>query len=152
MAGFKFLLDNDVRHLQAVLPPKQTVMLEDVGLEPASPDDDVVVVASGDNLLIVTNNRRDFEHKIKARIAASTKKENGCTQVHGLVVVVPTEAISQTRSLVAASKNLFFEGKRIGWKNVHEWCLKVVIPKSGIPVITRLPRCPHCLFTDAKAS
>jgi len=102
MAGFKFLLDNDVRHLQAVLPPKQTVMLEDVGLEPASPDDDVVVVASGDNLLIVTNNRRDFEHKIKARIAASTKKENGCTQVHGLVVVVPTEAISQTRSLVAA--------------------------------------------------
>ena len=152
MAKFKFLLDNDVRHLQAVLPLKQTVHLEEVGLRPSSPDDDVVAVASVEGLLIVTNNRRDFEQWVVARIGESSKKVDGCTQVQGLVVVVPSDAISQARALATASKNLIFEGKRIGWKTVYELCLKVVIPDSGVPKITRLPRCPHCRFADAKAS
>jgi len=106
MAKFKFLLDNDVRHLQAVLPPKQTVHLEEIGLRPSSPDGDVVEAASVKGLLIVTNNRRDFEQWVDARIAETSRKDDGCTQVQGLVVVVPSDAISQARALVRARRML----------------------------------------------
>ena len=74
MAKFKFLLDNDVRHLQAVLPLKQTVHLEEVGSRPSSPDDDVVAVASVEGLLIVTNNRRDFEQWVVARMVKAPRR------------------------------------------------------------------------------
>ena len=152
MAKFKFVLDNDVRHLQSVLPARQTVQVEDVGLSGLSSDDEIVEVASVKNLLIVTNNRRDFQQKVFARIGESRRGEYDCTQVHGLVIVVPSDAIIQERLLAAAAKNLIFEGKRIGWKNVFEQCLKVVIEASGPPKITRLPRCQWCKFEYAKAS
>jgi hypothetical protein len=152
MANFRFLLDNCVRHLHSAMPPKQAVFLEEAGLSPDAPDDNVVEVASVKGLLIVTNNRRHFEQEVAARIAESSRKNDGCTQVQGLVVVVPSDAIIQERVFAAASKNLIFEGGRIGWKTVHELCLKVVIPEFGAPKVTRLPRCPHCRFADAKAS
>jgi Domain of unknown function (DUF5615) len=152
MAKFKFIVDNDVRHLQSVLPPRQTVQLEEVGLDGRSDDDEIVELASQRNLLIVTNNRRHFEQKVLARISQSRDSELGCTQVQGLVIVLPSDAIVQKRVLAAASKNLIFEGKRIGWKNVVEQCLKVVIEASGRPKITRLPLCPWCDSEYRKAS
>jgi hypothetical protein len=123
MAKFKFLVDNCVRHLQSVLPARQTVQLEEVGLSGLSGDDEVVEVASVENLLIVTNNSLHFQQGVIARIGESRKGEHDCTQVHGLVIVVPSDAIVQQRVLVAAAKNLIFEGKRIGWKTVFEQCL-----------------------------
>ena len=41
-----------------------------------------------------------------------------------------------------------FEGRSIGWKTVQDLCLKVVISEAGKATVTKLPRCPHCLFTD----
>lgn len=152
MAKFKFLLDNCVRHLDAVLPPKLTVHLTDVGLEADSPDEDVVAEASQHGFIVITHNRRDFESAVKARIAETSKKRLGCTQVHGLVIVKPSDKITQERALEAAGKSLVFEGKEIGWKTVHDECLQVVIPEKGAPKVTRLPRCPHCDFGEAKAS
>lgn len=124
MAKYKFLLDNDVRHLQSVLPARQTVQLEEVSLSGLSSDDEIVEAASGKNLLIVTNNKRDFQHGVVARIGQSRKGDYNCTQVHGLVIIVPSDAIIQKRVLAAATKNLIFEGRRIGWKNIFEQCLK----------------------------
>ena len=94
----------------------------------------------------MTNNRRDFEQWVVARIAESSKKDDGCTQVQGLVVVVPSDAISQARALATASKNLLFEGKRIGWKTVYELCLKVVIqtPAYQNHAAAALPALPVC--------
>jgi len=152
MAKFKFLLDNDVRHLHSVLPARQTVQLEEVGLSGLSSDNEIVEAASVENLLIVTNNSRHFQRGVVERIGQSRKSDDGCTQVHGLVVVVPSDALVQERVLAAAAKNLIFEGKRMGWKNVFEQCLKVVIEAAGPPKITRLPRCPWCKFEYPKAS
>jgi hypothetical protein len=152
MAKFKFVVDNCVRHLQSVLPARQTVQLEEIGLNALSGDDEIVEVASAQNLLIVTNNGHHFQQGVIARIAESRKGEHGCTQVNGLVIVVPSDAIVQKRVLAAAAKNLIFEGKKIGWKTVFEQCLMVVIGASGPPKITRLPRCPWCKFEYPKAS
>lgn len=153
MAKFGFLLDNDVRHLHAALPARQTRQLEEVGLSPASNDHEIVHEASLRNLLIVTNNRRDFQQAVAKRIGESTRRPDGCTQVHGLVIVKPTEAITQLRVLAAAPRKLIFEGRNIGWKTVFEEALQVVIETSGVPRITRLPRCPFCAaFGERRAS
>jgi hypothetical protein len=148
MADYKLLLDNDVRHLDSCFPKKQTDQLSDVGLDVSASDDAIVAVASQNNYIIVTNNRRHFEHKVKTRIAASSKKDLGCTQVHGLIVVLPSEQLKQERAIRRAAKQLRFEGKPIGWKEVSELCLKVVIEETGKPTVTKLPRCPHCVFED----
>jgi Domain of unknown function (DUF5615) len=153
MAKFKFLLDNDVRHLAEVLPAKQTAHLEGVGLNAASTDEEIVQAASTRNLLIVTNNRRDFQQAVVNWIGESTKKADGCTQVHGLVIIKPSEALNQSRLFLLAAKKLDFEGKRIGWKTVFDECLQVVIEASGAVKITKLPRCPFCpVFAEAKVS
>jgi hypothetical protein len=148
MASFKFLLDNDVRHLSACFPNKQTVQLDDVGLDRDASDEDVVAEASWHGYVIVTNNRRDFEQEVPSRIAESSKKDLGCTQVHGLVIVLPSEKLKQERAIARASKQLRFQNKPIGWKDVHELCLKVVIEETGKATVTELPRCPHCNFHD----
>jgi hypothetical protein len=153
MANFQFLLDNDVRHLASVLPDKQTVLLEDIGLNKESSDEEIVAAASANRLVIVTNNRRDFKRTVADRIRQSTKKPDGCTQVHGLVIVRPSQAINQLRLLAAASKKLIFEGEHIGWKTVFERCLMVEIEASGTARVSKLPRCPFCpVFAQEKAS
>jgi predicted nuclease of predicted toxin-antitoxin system len=148
MASFKFLLDNDVRHLSARFPNKQTVQLEDISLDRDASDEDIVAAASQLGYVIVTNNRRDFEHEVRNRVAETSSKKLGCTQVHGLVIVLPLERLKQERAIDRASKQLRFQDKPIGWKDVNELCLKVVIEESGRASVTKLPRCPHCTFRD----
>ena len=150
MASYKILLDNDVRHLESDFPAKTVRQLGDIGLSTSASDDDIIVAASERGHIIVTNNRKDYEGKVKERIAASSKKELGCTQVHGLVIVVPSDALKQTQALKKASRQLWFEGRRIGWKEVNKLCLKVVIHDDGTADVSKLPRCPHCTFADEK--
>lgn len=145
-----FLLDNDVRHLASCFPSKQTLQLEDVGLPKDADDPEIVEIASGENLTIITNNRRHFESDVAKRIAESSKKENGCTQVHGLVIVLPSERLKQERAIQRAANHLTFNGKHIGWKDVHKLCLKVIIEESGKASVSKLPRCPHCVFDNER--
>ena len=148
MASFKFLLDNGVRHLASCFPSKQTVQLEDIGLDRDASDGDIVAEASLNAYVIVTNNRRDFEHEVPSRIPESSKKGQGCTQVHGLVIILPFDRLKQERAIDRASEQLRFEGKLITWKDVNELCFKVVIEETGKATVTKLPRCPHCIFRD----
>ncbi len=91
MAKFRFLLDNDVRHLEAVLPAKQAVHLEEVGLNAAATDREIVQVASTQNVLIVTNNRRDFQQAVRSRISESNEEGRWLhASFHGLVIVKPS--------------------------------------------------------------
>src|SRR5271156_1742422 len=99
MASFKFLLDNDVRGVADALPPKQVRQLEDVGLAADAEDKEVVEVASLEGLILVTHNRKDFERFVPERIAESTKKDDGCTQVHGLIIVLPTTLVEQIEAI-----------------------------------------------------
>jgi hypothetical protein len=131
MARYKFLLDNDVRHLETCFPSRQTRQLEDLGLDSRASDEEIVEAASVSADIIVTNNRRDFEQAVANRIAASSKKALGCTQVHGLVIVLPSEKLAQERAIQRASRQLRFRDKNISWKEVNERCLKVVIEESG---------------------
>jgi hypothetical protein len=148
MASYRFLLDNCVRHVASCFPPKLTRQLEEAGLSAKARDEEIIAEASQRGYIIVTNNRDDFEQKITSYIAQSSKKDTGCTQVHGLVVLVPSEALKQKHALEKAEKHLEYEGRLIGWKEVNELCLKVVIDASGKATITKLPRCPHCNFRD----
>jgi hypothetical protein len=146
MASFKLLLDHDVRHLASCFADKQTLQLEDVGLTPRASDEEIIAVASEGSYIIVTNNARDFERGVPAHIARTSKKRFGCRQVHGLVIVKPSMELKQVSAIERAIKQMQFEGRSIGWKAVHESCLKVVISDTGAPTITRLPRCPSCTF------
>ena len=131
-------------------PASETVQLEDVGLDRDASDEYIVAEASQRGYVIVTNNRRDFEHEVPTRIAESSKKDQGCTQVHGLVIILPSDRLKQERAIARASKQLRFENTPIGWKDVNELCLKVVIEETGKATVTKLPRCPHCKFRDEK--
>jgi hypothetical protein len=106
VAAFKFLLDNDVRHLASCFPEKQTCQLGDAGLDSDVSDDAIVAAASERNYIIVTNNRRHFERAVKQRIAASKKKDMGCTQVHGLIIVLPSLKLKQEHAIRRTSKQL----------------------------------------------
>jgi hypothetical protein len=151
MSKVSFLFDNDVRHLAAMVPAKQAVHLQDLGLAANADDSEIVFAASGERLLIVTNNRRDFQQAVVKRIRESREKDDGCAQVWGLVIVKPSDAISQKRLFAVAAKRLMFEGKRIGWKTVSEECLQVVLESSGAIKISKLPRCPFCPALAEKA-
>lgn len=144
----KLLLDNNVAHLANCFSSKQVVHLSDVKLSKDSPDDEVVAVASTKGYIIVTNNRRDFEKEVPRRVAASRKRDGDCTQVHGLVVLLPSDKEAQVRALTRAGSQLRYEGRSIGWQEVRDLCLKVVIEQTGKTNITKLPRCPHCVFDD----
>lgn len=148
MAGYKFLLDNDVRHLSVCFPAKQTIQLEDVGLAPSSSDQQIIATASEQGHIIITNNRRDFDRDVPSHIAETSKKRLGCTQVRGLVIVLPSDSLKQQNALNRASKNLKFQNKAISWKAVNELCLKVVIEETGKATVTKLPRCRFCDFND----
>jgi hypothetical protein len=146
VANYRFLLDNDVRHLLACFPSKQVLQLEDVGLDASADDRSIVSAASSNGLIVVTNNRRDFEKAVNERISASRKKKGGCTRVDGLVVILPSDRILQERALSRAASQMAFEGRPITWKEVNEQCLKVIVEESGNVRVSRLPRCPHCDF------
>jgi hypothetical protein len=148
MASYKFLLDNCVRHLASVFPDSQTLQLEHVDLKANDSDADIVAVASENKYIIVTNNRRHFEHEVVERIAESSKKQFGCTQVHGLIIVLPVDQLKQERAIRRASKQLSYDGEAITWKDVNERCLKVIVEESGKAIVSKLPRCPHCNFHD----
>jgi hypothetical protein len=144
MASFKFLLDNDVRGVAEAFPRKQVVQLSDIGLATRTADDVIVEVASLRELVIVTHNRKDYERFVPERISQSTKKDGGCTQVNGLIILLQDTTIGQIRAIKRAQTRLKFNGKAITWKDVHEQCLKIVIEDQGTPTVTQLPRCPHC--------
>jgi hypothetical protein len=148
MANFKYLMDHDVRHLCSCFPPKQTLQLEDVGLEPAAIDQEIIAVASERRCVIVTNNRRHFERHVPGHIAESSKKPFGCRQVHGLIIVLPSDKLVQERAVTRASKQLALKGKSLTWRDVNGLCLKVVIQATGKATVTKLPRCPYCGFDD----
>src|SRR5712664_1618623 len=99
MASFKFLLDHDVRHLASCFTDKQTLHLEDVGLTPRASDAEIIAAASESTYIIVTNNARDFEQGVPDHIAATSKKRLGCKQVHGLVIVLPSEKLKQVPAI-----------------------------------------------------
>jgi hypothetical protein len=65
--------------------------------------------------------------------------------------VLPSERLKQEQAVARAGKSLRFEGKRIGWKDVTERCLKVVIGDSGRATVSKLARCPGCTFADTEA-
>jgi hypothetical protein len=152
MANGKTLVDNDVRHLATCFRRKSVVQLEDVGLRASSTDQEILDLASARRLLIVTNNKRDFTKGATKKIAQTSPKIKGCTQIHGMIIVVPSDAIVQERVLRAALKSLRFEGREIGLKNVQDECLQVLIDNDGQAKVTKLPRCQWCEIRDAKAS
>lgn len=146
MASYKFLLDADVRHLAACFPTGQVQQLEDLGLSSDAGDDEII--ESAQRSIIVTNNRRDFESGVQSRISRSSKKKNRCTQVHGLIIVLPSDKLLQIRAIERAAKQLFMDDEALTWKDVNERCLKVIIEESGKAKVSKLPRCPACSFDD----
>jgi|SRR5215472_10329438 len=148
MPNYRFLLDNDVSHLANSFPTNQVAHLSEYELVPNADDKFIVQVASENGLIIVTHNRKDFEKYVPQWIARSSKKQLGCTQVHGLIVLLPSTKYQQEQAIKRAASQLEFEGRPVTWKDVNKLCLKVVIEISGKARITKLPRCPHCKFAD----
>jgi hypothetical protein len=148
VAHFKFLLDQSVIHLESLFPPKRVITLKSLGLAENTADAEIVEAASINNFLLVTSNRKDFLPLVRAYIAKSRKKEGGCQRVSGLILLVPNEQYAQKRVLQGVDNKLKLEGKKITFKDVHDRDLLVQIEASGAVRISRLPRCPHCIYHD----
>jgi hypothetical protein len=148
MAHFKFMLDRGVKHLRDCFPLKRVVSTETLGLRPNLPDDEIIERAALDGHLLVASNRRDFLRDAKRYIARSSKKPHGCRRVSGMILLVPNDEITQRRVLEKLESHLKFEGKGIRYSDVHDRDLLVVVEASGKATVSRLPRCPHCIYDD----
>jgi hypothetical protein len=144
MYGYRFLVDNDCRWVGSLLP--KALALKDVGLPENAPDEAIIEEAADCRCTIVTANGYDYLGKIKRFVAASTKKEWGCYDVWGLVVV-PNDLASQERLVSRASERLWFGDRQVDWSDVWWESLVVRITKDNRPIVRQLPRCPGCVET-----
>src|SRR5260221_6258796 len=101
MAHFKYQLDQSVNHLERMFPSKRVVTNKSLGFDESTPDEELVAYASEKGHLLITANTKnhDFENAARKLIAQSSKKENGCTRVPGLVLLLSNERIIQERIL-----------------------------------------------------
>jgi hypothetical protein len=142
MYGYRFLVDNDCRWVASLLP--KALGLKDVGLPENAPDEEIIEEAADRRCIIVTANGYEYRGKIKRFVAASTKKEWGCCDVWGLVVV-PNDLASQERLVSQAEQRLRFGERQIDWSDVWWESLVVRITKDNRPIVSQLPRCPGCI-------
>jgi hypothetical protein len=112
-------------------------------------DDEIISEASVKKHLLVAANRKDFEWMVPAHIKQSTKKWDGCRRVCGLLLLVPNEQHAQERVLKDLEARLFLEGKKITYTDVHDRDLLVQVESGGVVKVTKLPRCPYCVYDDA---
>jgi hypothetical protein len=124
------------------------VTLKSLGLTENTADEKIVEAASEHKFLLVASNRKDFLPLVRAYVAKSREKEGGCQRVSGLILLVPNEEHVQKRVLKGVENRLRFEGKKITFKDVHDRDLLVQIETSGAVRVSRLPRCPHCIYHD----
>jgi hypothetical protein len=148
MAHFKFMLDRGVSHLLDCFPRKRVLSTETLGLPSNLPDAEIVAEASVRGHVLVASNRRDFVQDAKRYVAQSSKKEGGCCRVPGMILLVPNGEIAQRRVLEGLESRLSFEGKAIRYGDVHDRDLLVTVEATGKARVTRLPRCPHCIYDD----
>jgi hypothetical protein len=150
MAHFKYQLDQSVNHLEHIIPAKRVVTNKTLGLDEDTPDEVLVEEASVRGNLIVTANtkRHDFENAIRKYVSQSSRKQNGCTRINGLILLLSNERIVQERLWRGLEDQLVFEGKKISIQAVHDRDLLVKVQSSGRVTVSRLPRCPHCEYDD----
>jgi hypothetical protein len=148
VAHFKFMLDRGVGHLLDCFPRKRVVSVETLGLRSNLPDDEIVAEASTRGYLLVASNRRDFVRDVENYVAQSSKKSNGCCRVPGMILIVPNGEIAQRRVLTGLESRLMFEGQSIHYGDVHDRDLLVTVEETGRARVTRLRRCPHCVYDD----
>jgi hypothetical protein len=80
----------------------------------------------------------------------SSKKENGCARVPGLILLLDNDKLIQQRMLKRLENRLKFEGKKINFQDVHDRDLLVKVHSTGQAAVPMLPRCPHCKYEDEK--
>jgi hypothetical protein len=148
MAHFKFLLDRGVAYLARCFPPKRVVTTDSLGLPSNAADEEIVEIASINKYLLVAANRCDFVPAVRAHIAKSSKKESGCCRVCGLIMLVPNQQLAQERALQRLEERMLLEGKKVTYAEVHDRDLLVQVEHDGTSRISRLPRCPHCSYSD----
>ena len=142
------MLDRGVGHLLDCFPRKCVVSVETLGLPSNLPDDEIVAEASARGYLLVASNRRDFVRDVDKHVAQSSKKPNGCCRMPGMILIVPNVEIAQRRVLAGLESRLMFEGQKIHYGDVHDRDLLVTVEETGRARVTRLPRCPHCVYRD----
>ena len=142
------MLDRGVNHLRASFPSKRVVSTETLGLRSTLPDDEIIEHASTRGYLLVASNRRDFLRDAERYVKQSSKKQFGRCRVHGMILLVPNDEITQRRVLERLESRLKFEGKPITYGDVHDRDLVVVVEASGKATVSRLPQCPHCKYDD----
>jgi hypothetical protein len=97
----------------------------------------------------MTANGHDFVDKVNLFVASSTRKEWGCHDAAGLVVV-PNDYASQKRLIPWAEERLRLDKRRITWPDVWSESLFVRIKKDENHEARQLPRCPTCVENLAR--
>jgi hypothetical protein len=147
--GYKFLVDNDCRGVVSLLPSGRALNLKDVGLSESSSDEEIIEEAVSRRYIIMTANGQDFVDKVNRFVASSTRKEWGCHDASGLVVV-PNDHASQERLIPWAEERLRLHKRQITWPDVWSESLLVRIKKDENHEVRQLPRCPTCVENLAR--
>ena len=134
------LLDEDVKHLADLFPPRRVKTLSKVGLPKDAKDRAIVRMAWNRQFTIVTGNGQHFRKRIEEFQSRGVKD---CSCLFGLVILPSGEAIQRhvLRDWKRLERELRYNDKRITWKDVHRDNYQVRVLKNGRAQVSQLPRC-----------
>lgn len=135
-----FLLDEDVKHLADLFPPRRVKTLSKVRLPGNAADRAIVRMAWNRQLTIVTGNAQHFRKRIEEFQNRGVKD---CSCLFGLVILPSGEAIQRyvLRDWKRLEGELRYKRKRVTWKDVHRDNYQVRVLKNGRALVSQLPRC-----------
>src|ERR1700687_6414867 len=105
MDRYRFLGDKECRGVVSLLPSGRALSLKNVGLPENASDQDIIEEAVSRQYIIITANGYDFVDRVNRFVASSSRKEWGCHDAAGLVVV-PNDQASQERLIPRAEERL----------------------------------------------
>jgi hypothetical protein len=139
---YHFLLDEDVKGLRSLFPPKRVKTTADVGLPTNASDAAIVKAAWRRALIIVTANTVDFNREVEGFLTTGQKRR--CRCLWGLVLL-PSGTIQRQllKRFGNLEKRLRLDGKAVTWRDVLFNHYRVTVHGDGSVKVSKLRRCAY---------
>ena len=139
---YRFLLDEDVKGLLPLFPPKRVKTTADLDLPTNASDAAIVKAAWRRGFTIVTANTRDFNREVEAFLTTGPKRR--CRCLWGLVLLpsgtIQRQLLKRLRNL---ERRLQLDGKSVTWRDVQANHYRVTVYGDRSVKVSKLPRCAY---------